>query len=218
MTILPITRRRFWQRWRPAWQSWWYGAHYCCAGTALETMKMGICKDDLAPSLGRADESSCCNRRIFRGRWQKWQKPGSACTLEWRCGYAGRYGGENAQPGDHILVMSNGGFGGIHQNCWMVWRRRRKLRSNSASAYIVCVGRIRRSRRIRHLSIVLMRRLMRLIRPTGAPHPANQLTSTTKITLHSPPVRADTGNLACGFRRLIPFFLFLRVADRVRSC
>ncbi|XNM47461.1 hypothetical protein ACLK15_24745 [Escherichia coli] len=66
------------------------GAHYCCAGTALNTMKMGICKDDLAPSLGRADESSCCNRRIFRGRWQKWEKPafslhtGVAMWIRWQ--------------------------------------------------------------------------------------------------------------------------------------
>ena len=52
------------------------------------TMKMGICKDDLAPSLGRADEG--CNRRIFRGRWQKWQKPafslhtGVAMWIRWQ--------------------------------------------------------------------------------------------------------------------------------------
>jgi UDP-N-acetylmuramate: L-alanyl-gamma-D-glutamyl-meso-diaminopimelate ligase len=38
---------------------------------------------------------------------------------------------KTAQPGDHILVMSNGGFGGIHQNCWMAWRR--KLRQKRKS-------------------------------------------------------------------------------------
>ncbi len=190
MTISPITRLRFWQRWRRAWQSWRYGAHYCRAGAAFESMKMGICKDDLAPSLGRADESSCCNRHIFRGRWQKWQKPASACTLEWRCGYAGRYGGENPQPGDHILVMSNGGFGGIHQNCWMGWRRRRKLRSNSASACIALPDK------------------------AFTPHPANHTHINTKITLRSLLTRADTGKSGVRFRRLIPFFLFLRVADQ----
>lgn len=62
------------------------------------TMKMGICKDDLAPSLGRADEVF-----LLQPAHIPWQVAGgrsgrslrSACTLEWRCGYAGRYGGEN---------------------------------------------------------------------------------------------------------------------------
>lgn len=39
------------------------------------TMKMGICKDDLAPSLGVPTRSSSCNRSIFRGRWPKWPTP-----------------------------------------------------------------------------------------------------------------------------------------------
>ncbi len=54
------------------------------------TMKMGICKDDLAPSLGRADEVFLLQPRIFRGRWQKWQKPafslhtGAAMSMRWQ--------------------------------------------------------------------------------------------------------------------------------------
>ncbi len=61
-------------------------------------------------------KSSCCSRSIFR--WQagrSGRRLHSACALERGCGCPGGYGGESAQPGDHILVMSNGGFGGIHQ-------------------------------------------------------------------------------------------------------
>ncbi|MFP1482726.1 glutamate ligase domain-containing protein [Escherichia coli] len=60
------------------------------------TMKMGICKDDLAPSLGRADEVF-----LLQPAHIPWQVAEVAeagvlkWTLEWRCGYAGRYGGEN---------------------------------------------------------------------------------------------------------------------------
>ncbi|WP_414160064.1 hypothetical protein [Salmonella enterica] len=63
------------------------------------TMKMGLCKDDLAPSLGRADE-------VFLLQPAHWS--GDVDTLADMVV-------KTAQPGDHILVMSNGGFGGIHQ-------------------------------------------------------------------------------------------------------
>lgn len=54
------------------------------------TMKMGICKDDLAPSLGRADEVFLLQPAHIPGRWQKWQKPafslhtGVAMWIRWQ--------------------------------------------------------------------------------------------------------------------------------------
>lgn len=79
------------------------------------TMKMGISKNDLAPSLGRADEVF-----LFQPHHIPWQvsEVADACVqpahwsadidvlVEMIC--------KTAQPGDYILVMSNGGFGGIH--------------------------------------------------------------------------------------------------------
>ncbi|AFS59130.1 UDP-N-acetylmuramate:L-alanyl-gamma-D-glutamyl-meso-diaminopimelate ligase [Escherichia coli] len=80
------------------------------------TMKMGICKDDLAPSLGRADE-------VFL--LQPTHIPWQVAEVAEACVQPAHWSGDvdtladmvvkTAQPGDHILVMSNGGFGGIHQ-------------------------------------------------------------------------------------------------------
>ncbi len=80
------------------------------------TMKMGISKDDIAPALGRADE-------VFL-----FQPP----NIQWlvgdiaeKCVQPARWStdidtlvemvAKEAKPGDHILIMSNGGFGGIHE-------------------------------------------------------------------------------------------------------
>ncbi len=56
--------------------------------------------------------------------------------------------------------------------------------------------------------------LDRLIRPTGAPYPANHTHINNEITLRSPLTRADTGKSGVRIWRLIPFFLFLRVTDQ----
>ena len=79
------------------------------------TMKMGISKDDIAPALGRADE-------VFI--FQPANIPGLVREITERCVQPAYWSGdldaltnmvaEHAQPGDHILVMSNGSFGGIH--------------------------------------------------------------------------------------------------------
>ena len=79
------------------------------------TMKMGISKDDIAPALGRADE-------VFI--FQPANIPWLVSDITERCVQPAYWTGdqdtlvnmvaENAQPGDHILVMSNGSFGGIH--------------------------------------------------------------------------------------------------------
>jgi UDP-N-acetylmuramate: L-alanyl-gamma-D-glutamyl-meso-diaminopimelate ligase len=80
------------------------------------TMKMGISKDDLAPSLGRADEVF-----LFQPQHIPWQvaEVAEACVqpAHWSADLDTLVDmiSKSAQPGDVILVMSNGGFGGIHQ-------------------------------------------------------------------------------------------------------
>ncbi|MEM8063237.1 UDP-N-acetylmuramate:L-alanyl-gamma-D-glutamyl-meso-diaminopimelate ligase [Morganella morganii] len=79
------------------------------------TMKMGISKDDIAPALGRADE-------VFI--FQPANIPWLVSEITEHCVQPAYWSGdlnaltnmvaEHAQPGDHILVMSNGSFGGIH--------------------------------------------------------------------------------------------------------
>ena len=79
------------------------------------TMKMGISKDDIAPALGRADE-------VFI--LQPANIPWLVSEITANCVQPAYWSGdldaltamvaEHAQPGDYILVMSNGSFGGIH--------------------------------------------------------------------------------------------------------
>lgn len=79
------------------------------------TMKMGLCKNELAPSLGRADEVF-----LFQPQHIPWQvaEVADACIqpASWNADIDTLVEMivKTAQPGDHILVMSNGGFGGIH--------------------------------------------------------------------------------------------------------
>lgn len=80
------------------------------------TMKMGVSKDDLAPSMGRADEVF-----LFQPHHIPWQ----VSEVAEDCVQPAHWSADvdtlvemiakTAQPGDNILVMSNGGFGGIHQ-------------------------------------------------------------------------------------------------------
>ncbi len=78
------------------------------------TMKMGVWKDSLADSLQEADHVFCFTRDA------QWAKAALMSLTEKAdcfddisqlvqaiCGIA--------KPGDHILIMSNGGFGGIHE-------------------------------------------------------------------------------------------------------
>lgn len=80
------------------------------------TMKMGVCKNELAPALGRADEVY-----LYQPQHIPWQvvEVAEACVqpAHWSADLDTLVDMivKNAQPGDHILVMSNGGFGGIHE-------------------------------------------------------------------------------------------------------
>ena len=79
------------------------------------TMKLGVHREQLAPSLNLADRSWFLNSPDLG-----WDLPGAVRQL----GARGRFAdsvdalvkglADDAQPGDHVLVMSNGGFGGLH--------------------------------------------------------------------------------------------------------
>ncbi|NMC23792.1 MAG: UDP-N-acetylmuramate:L-alanyl-gamma-D-glutamyl-meso-diaminopimelate ligase [Serratia sp.] len=79
------------------------------------TMKMGMSKNELAPSLGRADEVF-----LLQPQHIPWQ----VAEVAEHCIQPAHWSADvdslvdmvikASLPGDHILVMSNGGFGGIH--------------------------------------------------------------------------------------------------------
>jgi UDP-N-acetylmuramate: L-alanyl-gamma-D-glutamyl-meso-diaminopimelate ligase len=79
------------------------------------TMKMGVWKDSLANSLAPADHVFCYNANLG------WDAKEAMVPLGKR---AAAYDNldqliaaitDTAQPGDHVLVMSNGAFGGLHE-------------------------------------------------------------------------------------------------------
>ncbi|MGQ0285670.1 UDP-N-acetylmuramate:L-alanyl-gamma-D-glutamyl-meso-diaminopimelate ligase [Pasteurellaceae bacterium 22721_9_1] len=80
------------------------------------TMKMGHHKDEIAPALVRAD-----NVFLLQPENIPWEvaEIASACIqpVKWAAELDKlvEFIAEEAKPGDHILVMSNGSFGGIHQ-------------------------------------------------------------------------------------------------------
>lgn len=79
------------------------------------TMKLGVSKDDLAPSLGRADEVY-----LFQPESLPWL----VSEVADNCVQPAYWSGDldllvdmivnSVKPNDVILIMSNGGFGGIH--------------------------------------------------------------------------------------------------------
>ena len=80
------------------------------------TMKMGVHRDHLAPSLITADLAW-----FYAPADLGWDLKGAVATMGERARFAdnvdtlaGSLAAE-ALPGDHILIMSNGGFGGLHE-------------------------------------------------------------------------------------------------------
>jgi UDP-N-acetylmuramate: L-alanyl-gamma-D-glutamyl-meso-diaminopimelate ligase len=79
------------------------------------TMKLGVHREELAPSLNLADRSWFLNSPDLG-----WDLPGAVRQLGARVRFADSVDAlvtglaDDAQPGDHVLVMSNGGFGGLH--------------------------------------------------------------------------------------------------------
>ena len=79
------------------------------------TMKMGVVKSQLAESLKVADYVFCYDEHL------SWDVAGALSSLGSKAQTYQQLDEliqaitKIAQPGDHILVMSNGGFGGIHE-------------------------------------------------------------------------------------------------------
>lgn len=78
------------------------------------TMKMGVWKDKLTDSLSGADKVFCYSRdaewteKVFSGLGEKGQCYRDLQQLTVAIT-------DFTVPGDHIVIMSNGGFGGIHE-------------------------------------------------------------------------------------------------------
>jgi UDP-N-acetylmuramate: L-alanyl-gamma-D-glutamyl-meso-diaminopimelate ligase len=79
------------------------------------TMKMGVWKDSLAASLADAARVFCYTANLG------WDAPAALAPLGARCSTSEDLGAlvesivRESRAGDHVLVMSNGGFGGIHE-------------------------------------------------------------------------------------------------------
>jgi UDP-N-acetylmuramate: L-alanyl-gamma-D-glutamyl-meso-diaminopimelate ligase len=80
------------------------------------TMKLGTHRDALAKSLAAADEVW-----MYQGPSVQWDVAGAVAPLGDRAQVMTdldaliEYLATQAKSGDHILIMSNGGFGGIHE-------------------------------------------------------------------------------------------------------
>ncbi len=79
------------------------------------TMKLGMMKDALPGSLKDADLTFCYAANLGWDARGALAPLGSKAVVEDQLDALIGKIAEAAQPGDHILVMSNGGFGGIHE-------------------------------------------------------------------------------------------------------
>ncbi len=78
------------------------------------TMKLGTMKSQLPDSLREADLAFCYAGNLGWDAREALSPMGERATVEDDLEQLVSRIVEAAQPGDHILVMSNGGFGGIH--------------------------------------------------------------------------------------------------------
>ena len=89
------------------------------------TMKLGVHREQLAPALAAADRAWFLNSPDLG-----WDLPGAVTGLGSRVGFAADVDSlvkglaDDSRPGDHILVMSNGGFGGLHDKLLAALRAR----------------------------------------------------------------------------------------------
>ena len=99
------------------------------------TMKLGVHRDLLAPSLARADRSW-----FLKASDLGWDLPAAVAALGPSVGFAEtvdemvRKLADDTRPGDHVLVMSNGGFGGLHEKLLAELRQRAAPQGAGASA------------------------------------------------------------------------------------
>jgi UDP-N-acetylmuramate: L-alanyl-gamma-D-glutamyl-meso-diaminopimelate ligase len=78
------------------------------------TMKLGVMKDALPGSLGDADQVFCYAANLGWNPADSLKPLGARALTEQDLGKLVEAIAQAARPGDHVLVMSNGGFGGIH--------------------------------------------------------------------------------------------------------
>ncbi|MEO7205390.1 MAG: UDP-N-acetylmuramate:L-alanyl-gamma-D-glutamyl-meso-diaminopimelate ligase [Steroidobacteraceae bacterium] len=89
------------------------------------TMKLGVHREQLAPSLTVADKSW-----FFAPKDLGWDLKGAVSSMRDRAVLAGSIDelvqdlNREARSGDHVLIMSNGGFGGLHDKLLTVLRAR----------------------------------------------------------------------------------------------
>jgi UDP-N-acetylmuramate: L-alanyl-gamma-D-glutamyl-meso-diaminopimelate ligase len=90
------------------------------------TMKLGVHREQLAPALAVADRAW-----FFNPADLGWDLPGAVAALGDRAEFAASVDGlvqglaRDSRPGDHIVVMSNGGFGGLHDKLLAALRARK---------------------------------------------------------------------------------------------
>jgi UDP-N-acetylmuramate: L-alanyl-gamma-D-glutamyl-meso-diaminopimelate ligase len=89
------------------------------------TMKLGVHREQLAPALAAADRTWLLNSADIG-----WDLPAAVAALGDRARLASSVDAlvagiaADARAGDHILVMSNGGFGGLHEKLLAALRGR----------------------------------------------------------------------------------------------
>jgi UDP-N-acetylmuramate: L-alanyl-gamma-D-glutamyl-meso-diaminopimelate ligase len=89
------------------------------------TMKLGVHREQLAPALATADRTW-----FFNPPDLGWDLPGAVAGLGERARFAAGVDAlvaglvADLSPGDHVLVMSNGGFGGLHDKLLSALRAR----------------------------------------------------------------------------------------------
>ncbi len=79
------------------------------------TMKMGTWKDSLAGSLAAADQVFCYTANLGWNAAEALQSLGAKTASHDSLEQLIVAIAAAARPGDHVLIMSNGGFGGIHE-------------------------------------------------------------------------------------------------------
>ena len=78
------------------------------------TMKLGVMKDQLPASLSETDAVFCYGANLGWDAAAALAPMGAKACVEDDLGRLVERVVQLARPGDHVLVMSNGGFGGIH--------------------------------------------------------------------------------------------------------
>lgn len=78
-------------------------------------MKLGVMKAALPGSLHDADHVFCYGANLGWDAAEALRPLGAKATTCDDLGALVEAIAAEARPGDHVLVMSNGGFGGIHQ-------------------------------------------------------------------------------------------------------